>query len=361
LGDSNGLTGWLLVAVQAGVAVAAEFNYQSLPRARGIPIRDDEEVSIIIPARNEAHRLPALLRSLDALRYLNYEVIVVDDASSDGTGDLARASGARVITLAGPPPGWTGKAYACARGAEAAGGAWLLFTDADTVHQPNSLGVALAMAQIEQVDLMSFLARQDCIGFWERIVLPYAYFLYFAGAFRLNRTPRGAVANGQYILIRRESYVACGGHSAVRASLIEDVALARHAAALGLRVSVARGDQQVSVRMYDSLGGLWEGFAKNAFGFVRTSPLRGICTAVAGIAYGMALPAACRASSTRLRLALLCTPFWAVARWQQRFGVSPLLAALYPLAATVFQLIALDSTRRALAGAGATWKGRRYT
>lgn len=360
MGDSNRLTGWFLVAIQAAVAVAAEFNYRSLPQARGIAIRDDEEVSIIVPARNEAHRLPALLRSLDALSYPNYHVIVVDDASSDGTGDLARASGARVITLAGPPPGWTGKAYACARGAEAAGGAWLLFTDADTVHQPESLGVALAMAQLGQVDLVSFLPRQDCIGFWERVVLPYAYFLYFVGAFRLNRTPRGAVANGQYILIRRDAYRACGGHSAVRASLIEDVALARHAAALGLRTSLARGEQQVSVRMYDSLGGLWEGFAKNAFGFVRTSPLRGMCTALAGIAYGMALPAAWRASSTRLRLALLCTPCWAVARWQQRFGVSPLMAALYPLAATVFQLIALDSTRRALTGAGATWKGRRY-
>jgi len=361
LGDSNHLTGWLLVAVQATVAVAAEFNYRALPPTRGISVPDDEEVSIIVPARNEAHRLPALLRSLNALSYPNYQVIVVDDASSDGTGDLARASGARVITLAGPAPGWTGKAYACARGAEAADGDWLLFTDADTVHQPDSLHVALAMAQIEQVDLVSFLARQDCIGFWERVVLPYAYFLYFVGAFRLNRTARGAVANGQYILIRRDAYRACGGHSAVRTSLIEDVALARHAAALGLRTRLARGEQQVSVRMYDSLGGLWEGFAKNAFGFVRTSPLRGICTAIGGIAYGIALPAAWRASSTRLRLALLCTPLWAVARWQQRFGVSPLMALLYPLAAAVFQLIALDSTRRALTGAGATWKGRRYT
>ncbi len=341
--------------------MAAEFNYRALPQARGISSREDEEVSIIIPARNEAHRLPALLRSLAALRYPNYQVIVVDDASSDGTGDLARASGARVITLVGPPPGWTGKAYACARGAEVADGAWLLFTDADTVHQPGSLHVALAVAQNEQVDLVSFLARQDCIGFWERVVLPYAYFLYFVGAFRLNGTPRGAIANGQYILMRRESYLACGGHSAVRASLIEDIALARQAASLGVRASLARGEQQVSVRMYDSLGGLWEGFAKNAFGFVRVSPLRGVCTAVGGIACGMALPAAWRASSTPLRLALLCTPLWAVARWQQRFGVSPLMAALYPLAATVFQLIALDSTRRALTGAGATWKGRQYT
>lgn len=346
--------------MQAGVAVAAEFNYRALPQARGSHINDDERVSIIVPARNEVHRLPALLHSLAALSYPNYQIIVVDDASSDGTGDLARASGARVITLVGPPPGWTGKAYACARGAEAADGAWLLFTDADTVHQPDSLHVALAMAQIEQVDLVSFLARQDCIGFWERAVLPYAYFLYFVGAFRLNRTPRGAVANGQYILMRRESYMACGGHSAVRASLIEDVALARHAAAVGVRASLSRGEEQVSVRMYDSLGGLWEGFAKNAFGFVRVSPLRGTCTAVAGVAYGMALPAAWRASSKRLRLALLCTPLCGVARWQQRFGVSPLMAALYPLAATVFQLIALDSTRRAVTGAGATWKGRRY-
>lgn len=344
--------GLALPAMQLLAGLAASRHYRSLPRLPETGPGSAGLVSIIVPARNEAPRLPALLRSLHSLDGVDYEIIVVDDASQDETAAVARTHGASVLRVAGPPAGWSGKCYACHVGAEAATGEWLLFTDADTVHGPQSLRRALGAP-----GLTSLLARQRCQSFWERLLLPYAYALYFAGAARANQPGGTDIANGQYLLFDRSTYRRIGGHAAVRGSVIEDVELARRVRAVGRQVRLFRAEEELEVRMYTDLSSLWEGLSKNAFRFVCHSPRSGIRTALTGLLLGASLPLSLRRGQPRALL--LAAPMLVLAPWLRRFEVPAWYLLLQPLAAAVFQLLALDSMRCTLTRS-ARWKGRRY-
>jgi len=263
-------------------------------------------VSIVVPARDEAARLPALLRSLAILDYPDYDVIVVDDESRDDTAALAARAGARVVQGTPLPVGWTGKSHACAQGADVADGALLLFTDADTVHEPASLRAAVAYLEREDLGALSLITGQRCETFFERLLLPTAYAMLFAGVspHRVNRRRHisplhtSPLANGQYILCRRAAYEQAGGHAAVRGSIIEDAALARALSRAGVRYRLCRAESLVSVRMYGGLGELWAGFRKNAARYVLDDPRRLPATALYSAALGMALPLLIRATMT---------------------------------------------------------------
>lgn len=360
MGYHDGVMGWGLLGVQAAAGFLSDRNYRSLPRL-GPEQSLGGWVTIVIPARNESARLPDLLRSLAELRYPDREIVVVDDGSSDGTADVAAEFGVRVIRVADTEPGWVGKSFACWIGAHATSGDWLLFTDADTVHAPDSLGRAVGAAQRIGTGLLSLLPRQHCCGFWERLLLPYAHALYFVGAARVNRPGGNPLANGQYMLFRRDEYFRIGGHAAVRGSLIEDVAMARHVAGQGVAVALLRAEDAVAVRMYIDLAGLWEGFAKNAVRFVTVSPRTGVPTVVAALSFLSALPAALRGHAPlHRRLALLLVPAVSLLPWERRFGVPLVYAFLFPVSAIVFQVLALDATRRSVRRSATVWRGRRY-
>jgi len=366
-------------------------------------------VSVVVPARDEAARLPALLRSLATLDYPDYDVIVVDDESGDGTAALAAGAGARVVRGTPLPTGWTGKSHACAQGADVADGALLLFTDADTMHEPASLRAAVAYLEREDLGALSLITGQRCETFFERLLLPTAYAMLFAGVSprRVNRRRHASpLANGQYILCRRAAYERAGGHAAVRGSIIEDAALARALSRAGIRYRLCRAEGLVSVRMYGGLGELWAGFRKNAARYVLDDPRRLPATALYSAALGTALPLLVRAITTRPRLgtgpgpkgpwpgsdpegstsdrhardlsrsgpghgllrpgplALALAGYLAgvvgLVPWYRRFGVPARYAALYPLAVGIFGLITADSTWRLLTRRGAAWKGRTY-
>jgi glycosyltransferase involved in cell wall biosynthesis len=224
-------------------------------------------VSVIVPARNEEVCLGACLESLVAQTGVSCEIIVVNDASTDRTREIAQSFPRVRVVDAGPPPsGWTGKNNAMAAGARVAGGEWLLFTDADTFHLPGSLARAVAEAKQHSAAMLSYSPEQEVPGFWEKAVMP-VIFAELAATYRpsLVSDPRSpaAAANGQYILITREAYDAIGGHAAVRNSLLEDVALAKAVKASGRKIFFRFGGDAVRTRMYRSFAQLREGWTKN--------------------------------------------------------------------------------------------------
>jgi len=221
----------------------------------------------MVPARNEETCLGACLESLVAQTGVAFEIIVVDDHSTDRTHEIAQSfPGVRVLGAGPLPEGWTGKNNAVTAGAHEARGQWLLFTDADTLHLGGSLARALAEAKARQVDLLSYSPEQIVESFWEKAVMP-VIFAELASAYRPSEVsdPKSsaAAANGQYLLIKRVTYDAVGGHAATASSLLEDVALALAVKQSGRRIWFRYGGDQVRTRMYRSFDQLREGWTKN--------------------------------------------------------------------------------------------------
>lgn len=223
------------------------------------------EVSVIIPARNEAACLRECLRSLVAQEGVSYEIIVVDDHSTDATREIAASFPVQVIGADPLPSGWSGKCNAAWSGAKVAKGRWLLFTDADTKHAPNSVATGLREARECDAGLLSYSPKQEVHSFAERALMPLI-FAELAKAYRpkdvSNPASPAAAANGQYLLIRREVYDAVGGHAAEGGAILEDVELARRVKRAGYRLQFRLADS-VSARMYRSFRDMWEGWTKN--------------------------------------------------------------------------------------------------
>ena len=230
-------------------------------------VSGNPEVSIIVPARNEEVCLRDCLQSLVVQDGVAFEIIVVDDSSTDRTREIAESfPGVRVISPGPLPPGWTGKNNALVAGVKEARGSCLLFTDADTVHLPGSLARALAEAKEHQADLLSYSPEQIAVTFWEMAILPVV-FAELAREYPPKKAsdPESpiAAANGQYILVRRDAYDSIDGHQAVAQSLLEDVALARAMKASGRKIRFRYAANAVRTRMYRNFAQLREGWTKN--------------------------------------------------------------------------------------------------
>jgi len=228
--------------------------------------RTTPQLSVIIPARNEEASLGICLESLVSQTGIDFEIIAVNDHSTDRTREIAESfKKVRVIDAAPLPEGWTGKNNAVATGAMLATGEWLLFTDSDTIHTPGSLARALTEARDNRADLLSYSPEQIAVTFWEMAILPVV-FAELARQFPPSKVsdPKSpeAAANGQFILIRRDVYDAIGGHAAVASEILEDVALARRVKAAGYKLRF-RYSESVRTRMYRNFTQLREGWTKN--------------------------------------------------------------------------------------------------
>ncbi|HEY7416997.1 MAG TPA: glycosyltransferase, partial [Ktedonobacteraceae bacterium] len=240
---------------------------------------DHPFVSVIVPVRNEERNVRRCITSLLEQDYDNYEVIVVDDGSTDRTGQLldelaaSHPCGSRLYILRlrdELPRGWAGKPHAIHKGTQEAHGVWLLFTDADTYHAPNALRSTLTQAIEEQADLFTIGSTQELPSFWDKVMMPMAYLgiaMLYPPNLVNNPLSPVAVANGQYILIRRAVYDELGGYARpeLRPTLLDDRDLAHIVKEHGYKLHLVDGRGLVSVHMYHDLGEIWRGWRKNAY------------------------------------------------------------------------------------------------
>jgi len=323
------------------------------------------QVSVIVPARNEEACLTDCLQSLTTQSGVAFEIIVVDDHSIDRTREIAMSFPGVGVLEAGPlPDGWTGKNNAVTTGAGAARGEWLLFTDADTVHLPGSLAAALKEAQENGAELLSYSPEQIAATFWEMATLPVV-FAELARQYSPSKVsdPNSSVAaaNGQYILIRRETYEAVGGHAAIAGNILEDVALARAVKSSGRKIRFRYGANAVRTRMYRNYRQLRDGWTKNLT-LLFPSPGWLALRIFAWWAFAwLALSLGIVSVATRYWDTALCILPWAflVIRINRaHFGIrmTGIAVAFGPL---MFAYLLLRS-KRAHASGNVTWKGRTY-
>ncbi len=340
-------------------------------------------VTVIVPARNEAHNIARCVTSILATTYPNLELVVVDDSSTDGTADVARRASegdprAGIVRNPQLPDGWFGKQWACATGARIARGDILQFTDADTVHGADLVTRSINAMRRTDADLFSVAGRQELVGFWEKVIQPQIFTILamrYGGTESVNESTRvsNKIANGQCIFVKRVSYDAIGGHGSVRASVAEDLLLARRFFAARKRVVLMLGLEQLSTRMYGSLREIISGWRKNVFAggldsvpfgkmgrtlfplVLLLPPLLELLPVLALLltAFGMG------ADSTLLAWAVIssaATVFWWIVVYAT-IRTNPLYSLAYPLGALVLLYIFVTAVIR---GRRVSWKGRTY-
>lgn len=361
---------------------ATQFGAYTVLNPRPLP-DDAPSVDVVIPVRNEADMIAHCVRGIASQDYPSdrLNVFVVDDGSTDGSDNIARVvvSGHRrfhVIDAGSLPPGWTGKTHACWRGADRTHATWICFIDADTIPRDTLLRSAIAMAQHDNIDLLSLEPHQILVTSWERFIIPTGLCLLgFTGDLRrfADRHSGTAAANGQFILVRRSVYERVGGHAAVRSEIAEDSALAARVKAAGGRVALMDGRLLVGVRMYRGLSELRSGLTKNVtdtFGGIFRTALVGILGAllawssfaIPGV-IALVLKSASLSPLGGAALAFaaagslaICSMHVAAARY---FAIPLRYGFLFPIGYALAGLLAFEAVIVRRRG-HVTWKGRRY-
>lgn len=250
-------------------------TFRKVPKCT-IPNSQLPRISVIVPVRNEEGKVARCLESLAKQDYPDFEIVVIDDHSTDSSGRIIAEIAARypkitVIEGRESRPGWLGKCNALDHGTPHAKGEWLVFSDADTYHHPNSLRDAVGAAITYQVDMISFMPVQELYSFTERIVMPTLLGSFLIGdpSNSIN-DPKSArsYAYGQYIMVKRTTYDAIGGHASVKDQILDDISIGRVTKERGYSVTACDGRPLYTVRMYTNFSELWSGWTKNAYAII---------------------------------------------------------------------------------------------
>ncbi|MFJ8789809.1 glycosyltransferase [Streptomyces sp. NPDC102462] len=350
-----------------------------------LPARRDPDdwpsVCVVVPARDEAAVLPSSLPSLLAQDYPGRaEVFLVDDGSTDGTGELARELARRhgglpltVDSPGEPPAGWTGKLWAVRHGislARAREPEYLLLTDADIAHAPDSLRHLVAAARTGGFDVVSQMARLRVESLWERLVVP-AFVYFFAQLYPFRRIgrrgARTAAAAGGCVLLRTQTAQRARIPDSIRHAVIDDVALARAVKGGGGHIWLGLAERVDSVRPYPRLHDLWRMVSRSAYAQLRHNPLLLLGT-VAGLALVYLVPPVALvvgAVTGSAAVALTGALAWLVMTGTyvpmlRYYRLPPWLAVSLPFTAFLYLLMTVDSAVQHYRGRGAAWKGRTY-
>ncbi|MBI5528474.1 MAG: glycosyltransferase [Deltaproteobacteria bacterium] len=342
-------------------------------------------VSVIVPARNEEENIEQCVRSLLAMDYPCFEVVVADDHSSDRTASIVTRMAAaddrlRLVDVPDLPAGWTGKNWAVhsAVANVSHDTVWFMFTDADTVHEKQSLSTTMRFAEERGLDMLSLYPKVVCETFWEKALLPNvgAMITLFNSPTHVNDRLRrdDAFANGQYILIRRDSYAAAGGNDLVKNCVLEDVALARNMKHAGFRIYLGYGERLFGTRMYRRFPDFVEGWTKNIFLILdrRWTRVASVVLLSIGLswipllsfAWGVASLAAGVENLPAWHFPVLLGAYPLAVAFQmtlRKLGRAyPLHAFLAPIGSFVTSWLVIRSAALITLRRGVTWKGRRY-
>jgi chlorobactene glucosyltransferase len=349
------------------------------------PPSDAPLISVCVPARNEERNIRACVESILAQDYPSFEVIVLDDRSTDATPEIIRQLAAqndrlKIISGSDLPAGWAGKPHALFQASAAARGEWLCFVDADTFLSPTTLTSCYAKAIETNADMFTIMTFQVLGSFWERVVMPLVMTALSVGfSPRKVNDPnrRDAIANGQFILIRRAVYDAIGGHESVKDQIVEDKAISEQVKWNGHRLIVANGYTVARTRMYTSLPEMWEGWAKNIYLGLRDQTgllwlgVFGACVALIAALFLPVWPFLgiswfINDGGWMALIAIVeSLVFWAYliyirGRVAKAMEISPWYALTTSLGAAVFAAMMITSAFRVITGRGVSWKGRMY-
>jgi len=319
-------------------------------------------ISICIPARNEERNILQCVEAVLSQEYQNIEVIVLDDRSTDSTprllADIA-SQDSRLHPINGSelPVGWAGKPHALYQASASARGEWLCFIDADTFLAPEALSACYNKTLETKADMFTIMTFQIMGSFWEKTVMPLvmtALSVGFSPRKVNDPATKDAIANGQFILIKRSVYDAIGGHESVKDQIVEDKAISEQVKWNGYHLVVADGMKVAKTRMYTSLPEMWEGWTKNIYlGLREQAGLLWLGVFGAFLAF---------VASILLPLWPLLGIFWIYirARVATNMDISPWFALTTPLGAGVFGAMMFASTWKVISGQGVSWRGRTY-
>lgn len=336
------------------------------------------KVSVLVPARNEEKNIANCIKSLQNQNYPDYEIIVIDDNSTDNTYQILQEiaqKDTRLKILRGKPlpPDWAGKPHACQQLAEEARGEWLLFIDADTKCEPDMLRNIISFALEHKPALLSGFPRQVTTGLPQKVVIPLIYFIVITCTplwWILNSDkPKPALAIGQFLLFSRKDYWKIGGHASVKARIMEDCWLSYEITRSGGRHITVDLTSVISCNMYQKIGDMWEGFIKWLYSIGTLSPA--VLFLLLVIFYILMLApfillyhdifiAQTPSDWQWLLIAQIIIIFVMRALVDHVFKAPPISAILHPLGFSYIIAVAITSLYLVLAGKGVKWKSRVY-
>lgn len=349
-------------------------NIILIPRLKSSLMTDStRKVSILVPARNEQDNIENCVRSLMAQDYPNYEIIVLNDNSTDDTGKILERLAEeddrlKIINGTPLPEGWLGKNWACMQLANASSGELMFFTDADTVHQPFSASASVALMEDRSPGLLSGFVQQRMDTLGEKLVVPLMLWgmLCFTPVAIMHYLKYSflTAACGQYMVFDRDAYFKVGGHSAVKARVDEDKEFARVMKQQGFSVTMADATRMISCKMYGGFREAIKGFSKNVFSAFNYRILPFVLIWVAAMACIVtpvlylifvgyrANPALTSQAMILVALSLL---IWLLTYWKTR--VPYYLTLLYPMSMLIWFYVSMNSIYLSITGKS-FWKGR---